>query len=429
VLALSTLATLVAAMLCGMAPAFQSTRTDITQALKYQRGSGRLSRWRMQDFLVGGQVALSMILLIGSLLVASSLRKTLDIPIGFDPENAAGLAVDLALEGYDPARAANFRRDLLERVRALPGVESAALAGALPLALDGVREPVYVEGEPVPTREATPVAGLFYAGEGYFHTMRTRLEAGREFEERDETANVAIVNRAFAERLLPNRSPLGARFKLDDGPWREVVGVVQDGKYTWVNEDPLPVAYLPVAQATGFTTIVARSAGDSSGLLQQLRTTTLSLDPSLSIFYDGPLTRRVDLQLFPARFLASSLGSFGIVAILLVGAGLYGTLAYAVSQHTKEIGIRLALGAAPSSVVRTVTARAASLAAAGMLLGVAGGLALGKLFAAVLYGIDPYDPLTIALAVAVMTGVGLVACWIPVRRATKVDPLVALRAD
>src|SRR6185503_2639345 len=212
-------------------------------------------------------------------------------------------------------------------------------------------------------------------------------------------------------------------------PWLEIVGVAEDGRYFWINENPLPVAFLPVKYSAGMTTIVARGAMDPAALVGQLRTTVLQMDPALTVFYDGPLTRRVDFQLLPSRFLAASLGSFGVVAMLLVGAGLYGILAYAVTQRTKEIGIRMALGAAPSSVVRTMIARAATLAGVGIVIGVAGGLALGKLFSQVLYGINPYDPVTLCAAVGTMVLVGFLACWIPVRRATRVDPLTALRAE
>jgi predicted permease len=384
----------------------------------------------MQDFLVGAQVALSMVLLIGSLLVARSLRRTLDISFGFNPDHSVSVAVDLALEGYDAARTKAFRKDLVERVRNLPGVESAALAGTLPLGLDQNRSSVDVEGQPVRLPSEAQYAGMFFAGEGYFRTMRTRLLAGREFEERDEAASVIVVNQTFVRMILAGQDPLGKRIRIGGSDKSfEIVGVAEDGKYFWVNESPRAVAFLPLAYSNGMTTIIARAPVDPGVLLGQLRSAVLGMDPSLSMFYDGPLTRRVDFQLLPSRFLAASLGSFGIVAMLLVGAGFYGILAYAVTQRTKEIGIRMALGAAPGSVVRTIVTRAAALAGAGIVVGVVGGLALGKLFSQVLYGINPYDPIMICSAVAVMAVVGLLACCLPVRRATRVDPLTALRAE
>jgi predicted permease len=429
VLGLSVLASLAAGVLCGIAPGLQSARSSVAEALKQNRG-GRFGRWSMQDLLVGAQVALSMVLLIGSLLVASSLGHILDINFGFDPDQGASLAVNLSMEGYSPDRTKSFRRDLLERTRALPGVESAALAGLLPLGLEQSRSRVAVEGQPEAPVSQALTAGVYFAGEGYFRTMRTRLVAGREFEDRDETANVVIVNQTFARNFLAGKDPLGARIRIDASPqWMEVVGVVEDGKYVWINESPLSVVYLPISASSGLTTIVARGAMDTGVLVRQMRSTVLGLDPALSIFYDGPLTRRVDLQLLPSRFLAASLGSFGLVSMLLVGAGLYGILSYSVTQRTREIGIRMALGAAPGSVIRTMVARVAMIAGMGIAIGVAGGLALGKLFAQALYGINPYDPVTICAAVAVMALVGLIACWLPVLQATRVDPLTALRSE
>ena len=431
VLALSVLASLAAGVLCGIAPGLQSSRASVAEALKQARDRGRFGRWRMQDLLVGAQVALSMILLIGSLLVADSLRRTLNISYGFDPDHGASVAVDLGLEGYSPSRAKTFRKDLVERVRGLPGVESAALTGVLPLGLDQNRNSAELEGEPPRLPSDAHYAAEFFAGEGYFRTMRTRLIAGREFDDRDdENSSVIIVNQTFVRTILAGRDPLGKRVRVGGSDkWFEIVGVAEDGKYFWLSENPLAVMFIPLAYSNGITTIVARASTDPGALVGQLRSAVLGLDPALSIFYDGPLTRRVDFQLMPSRFLAASLGSFGLVAMLLVGAGLYGILAYTVTQRTKEIGIRMALGAAPASVIRTIVVRAAALAGAGVVVGVAGGLALGKLFSRVLYGINPYDPVMICFAVAVMTIVGLVACWIPVRRATRVDPLTALRAE
>ncbi|MEO8096188.1 MAG: ABC transporter permease [Acidobacteriota bacterium] len=429
VLALSFFATLAASMLCGLAPGLQSVKAGISETLKRQKGT-RTSKWRMQDVLIGSQVALSMILLIGSLLVANSLSQTLNIPIGFDPVHGASVAVDLNMEGYNADRAATFRKELIRRVRSLPGIESASLAGGLPLALDQSRAPIYIEGQPAPNPAAIPYVAVYVAGQDYFRTMRTRLQAGREFEERDDPARTAIVNSAFVRRYLDGRNPLGAHIRSAPAdPWREIVGVVEDGKYLWVNEDPRPVTFLPVRPAPGITTVVARSSMPEGDLVKLLRTTVLDMDPALSVFYDGPLSRRVDFQLLPARFLAVSLGSFGFIAVLLVGAGLYGILAYAVSQRTKEIGIRMALGASPGSVIRAITGRAGAVAGTGMMVGIAGGLALGKLFSQVLYGINPYDPVTLCAAIFLMTGVGFVACWVPVRKATRVDPLTALRID
>jgi len=321
----------------------------------------------------------------------------------------------------------------VERVRSLPGVESAALAGTLPLGLDQNRNSVDLEGEPVLSPSDAHYAANFFAGEGYFRTMRTRLVAGREFDDRDdENSTAIIVNQIFVRTILAGKEPLGKRVRLGGSDkWFEIVGVAEDGKYFWLSENPLAVVFIPLAYSNGMTTIVARASAsmDSGALVGQLRSAVLGLDPALSIFYDGPLTRRVDFQLLPSRFLAASLGSFGLVAMLLVGAGLYGILAYTVTQRTKEIGIRMALGAAPGSVVRTIVMRAATIAGAGVVVGLAGGLALGKLFSQVLYGINPYDPVMICFAVVVITMVGLLACWLPVRRATRVDPLTALRAE
>jgi predicted permease len=426
----TVLASLAAGVFCGLMPGLQASRASVISALKQEHGVGRLSRWRVQDLLTGAQVALSTVLLIGSMLVIGSLGKTLEVPLGFDPQQAASAAVDLNLEGYSRDRATVFQRDLIDKVRALPGVQSAALAGGLPLGLEQNLNSVFVEGEPEPAPANVPSSHTYYAGDNYLRAMGTRLLAGRDFEQRDEQAAVAIVNQTFAQRLLSTRDPIGARFRLgSSGPWTEIIGVVENGKYVWLAESPQLAVFLPIRQNRGLTTVVARSSLRPSELTAELRRAVLELDSSLSVFYDGPLTRRVDFQFLPSRFLAGALSSFGVVGVLLVAAGIYGIVAYSVARRTREIGIRIALGAAPATVLRTVVARAAILVVSGTLVGLAGGLALGNLFASVLYGVDPYDPLLLAGALALMVLVGTAACWGPIRRAIRIDPLTALRAE
>jgi predicted lysophospholipase L1 biosynthesis ABC-type transport system permease subunit len=240
-----------------------------------------------------------------------------------------------------------------------------------------------------------------------------------------------LVNEAFARQLLPGQDAVGKRFRYSPtGPWTQIAGIVEDGKYVSLSESPSPTVFQNMEREwRSSNTLVARSPMPEAETVRQLRRAAAELDASLTIYEAGSVTNRLALALFPARLVAVVLASFGLLAVVLAATGVYGIMAYAVSRRTREIGIRMALGAAPSQVLRVVLNRTAVLLAIGTALGLAMSLAAGKFFGQILYGVSPRDPLTYASAIGLMAAVAFVACWVPARRAIRVDPLTALRME
>ncbi|HEV8146709.1 MAG TPA: ABC transporter permease [Bryobacteraceae bacterium] len=429
----SFIASLVTGLLFGLVPALQSTRSGLTGALKSEAPTERLRRWHLRDVLVAAQVALSVVLLIGSVLVVRSLQHAMNINLGLNPSHAAQVSFDLALEGYTEKRGAEFQRRLIEKVRSTSGIEAAALADMLPLSLMINNNQVLIEGQPVPKMADRPLAAMYGASPGYFRTLGTRLLAGREFEDRDVPGSprVAIVNQAFVKKLIRDRDPIGKRFRFsEDGKWLEIVGVAEDGKYRSLSEGPTPVVFRPILQTENLnTTVVARSPLPDTQILDILRRTVLEMDPSISLFDAHTLTDHLSLPLFPARVAAGFLGAFGLLAVVLAATGVYGMMAYAVSRRTREIGIRMALGASAGQVLGVVMGRSGLLVGIGAAAGIAMALAAGKFFAMVLYGVSDKDPVTYAIVIGCMAFVALAACWLPARRAIGVDPSNALRSE
>ena len=432
VLVFAGVASLLTGLLFGLVPALQSTRSSLTAALKNETAVEGLRRFQLRDLLVTAQVALSVTLLVGAVLVIRSLERAMTVPLGFEPQHAASVSVDLALQGYDPTRGREFQRQLIEKVRALPGIQAAGLTTGLPLTIEINNNGINIEGKPTPKAADTPLAAAYRAGPGYFHAMETKFIAGRDFDERDTPTSkrVAIVNQAFAHQLLPNEDPLGKRFRSGmQGPWVEIVGVVEDGKYRSIGEHPRPAVFESMQGWTPHITVVARSALPESEVVDLLRRSVLELDPSIAIFQAGSLADQLGFALLPARIAASVLGAFGLLAVVLAATGVYGILAYAVARRTREIGIRMALGASSGQVMRAVLARAAVLLAAGTGIGMALALAGGRFISQILYGVSPEDPVTYALALGLMAVMALGASWFPARRAIGIDPVRALRLE
>jgi predicted permease len=433
VLLFAGLVSLLTALLFGLAPALQSTRASLVGAIKNEAPSEKLRRFSLRDILVATQVALSVVLLIGSILVVRSLQHALSLNLGFDPQHAAVLSYDFAAQGYDEERGRQFQRRLLEKVRSMPGIETAGIIDGLPLTLNISNNAIFLEGKPEPRAGDVPLANTYIITSGYIQAMRTRLVAGRDLNQRDtkDAPRVALVNEAFVRQLLPGVDPVGKRFRHSTtGKWIEIAGVVEDGKYRSLGETPSPTVFESMEQIWIPTqTLVARSPLAETETVRLLRHAVAELDPSLTVFGDGSLTSALGLALFPVKLVAVVLASFGLLAVVLAATGVYGIMAYAVSRRTREIGIRMALGAAPSEVARVVLTRTAMLLAVGITIGFALAFAAGQFFAQILYGISAHDPLTYLCAIALMTAVAFVACWVPARRAIQVDPLTALRAE
>jgi predicted permease len=417
-------------LLFGLAPAIQSTRVDLLPALKNQL-SGKFRRLQIRDLLVGAQVALSLVLLVGTVLVVRSLQRAVTIDIGFNPRHAVAVTFDVGLNGYSEDRGKAFERQLTDRLTALPGVESIALTNWLPLGIAQSSTGMFAEGKPVPPASKLPHAYYYNVTPGYFRTMQTRLIAGRDFAQTDRKGAppVAIVNQTLARRLFPNEDALGKRIG-QGGAWIQIVGIVQDGKYQSLNDTSTPAVFWPRAQRyDSVMTIVARSSMPTDDLLRSIQKTVLSLDPTLPFFQASSLEEHMSLPLLPARIAALMLGGFGVLAVILAATGVYGTLAYAISRRTREIGIRVAVGATGTNILLLVLRRAALIVGSASALGVLLALTVGRYFSPILYGVNPHDPATYALALAMMSAVALMACYAPARRALRIEASMALREE
>ncbi|HUE24324.1 MAG TPA: ABC transporter permease [Bryobacteraceae bacterium] len=420
-------------LLFGLLPALQAARTNLAGALKNEAISERLRHWQLRDYMVATQVALSAVLLVCSVLVVRSLQRALDAPIGYNPRGVVTASFDLNIQGYSEARGREYQRRLLDKVRAIPGIESAATIDWLPLSLNFTSDAVYIEGDPIPKPTDAPSAYSTAVSTDYFRTMQSRLRTGREFDSRDKQdgTRVAVVNKAFADQLIHGKDPIGTRFRTSpEGQPIQIVGVAEDGKYFSLTEPrkaawwgPSEIWYTPTAA------LVARTNLNAPEALRLIQDASRDLDPSLPLYSAGTLVQRMDLPLFPARMAASALGAFGVLALILAATGIYGVMAYAISRRTREIGIRMAIGATQGQVLAIVARRALLLIGSGTFVGLAVALVAGRFLEKILYGIRPTDPLTLAIVLAMMLAIAALACWIPARRAIQINPVTALRQE
>jgi macrolide transport system ATP-binding/permease protein len=357
---------------------------------------------------------------------------------GFETQNGLTMSFDLGLQGYDEAGGQQFYRQLIERVQSLPGVESAAVTNYIPLSLNYNSGNIFVEGKPAERGENVPTAMVSSAGAGYFTTMGTPILQGREFTDQDneKTEKVAVVNEFFVQRLMPELQntgeAIGKRFswRSASGPFIRIVGVAKGGKYFNIAEDPRPFVWTPMIQDySSGAILVVRAKGNPEGLIAPVRGQVLALDPNLPLFDVKTFTEHMKFALFPAKVAATVLGVFGLVALMLAAIGVYGITSYAVAQRTHEIGIRLALGAQLSDVLRLVLGHGLKLTIIGAALGLFGAFLATRAITSVLYGVSATDPLTFGFVSFLLIGVALVACYVPARRATKVEPLTALRNE
>jgi predicted permease len=416
----------------GLLPALQATKPDLVPALKDEASRGGYRRSWLRSGLVVSQVSLSLILLICAGLVLRGLLRAQLLNPGFDPQHALELSFDLGLQGYDGPRIQEFKRRLLDRVRTLPGVQYAGLSDLVPLSLNTNISAIYVEGQPEQRGANVPGAVISRASPGFISALGTRLLQGRDFTEQDGESRrpVAVINETFAQRFWPGQSALGKRFSLQSsaGPWTEVVGVIQDGKYFSLSEEAKPFLYVNLGPQSGrFLTVVVRTTTEPQSALAAIRREVQQLDATLPIYNVKTMVEHMALSLFPARVAATLLGSFGVLALLLAAIGIFGVMSYAVTQRTREIGIRMALGANAAGIFRLIVGRGLTLMVIGLGIGLAVAVAGTRLLATLLFGVSATDPLTFVVIALLLMFVVLLACWIPARRATKVDPMIALR--
>jgi macrolide transport system ATP-binding/permease protein len=422
----------------GLAPALQATRPVLTSALKDTTAQAGYSRSRLRSGLVVAQLALSLMILIGAGLLVRALQQLQTMNPGFDARNALTVSFDLGLQGYDQTKGQQFYHQVVERIESLPEVKSVAVTSSVPLSLNYSSTNIYVEGQPVERGTNLPSAMVASVGPKYFETMGTTLLHGREFNDQDQptSENVVIVNETFVRRLIPDAKSSGdgvgrrISFGKAQGPFVRIVGVARDGKYFNVSEEPRSFIWGPLTQNyTNSGSLVVRTTADPLAALGAVRNAVGSLDPNLPLYDVKTLTEHMRLALFPARVAATVLGGFGLVALILAAIGIYGVTSYSVAQRTREIGIRMALGAQLRDVLRLVLSSGVKLTAAGTAIGLVGAYLLTRGLMSLLNGVSPTDPLTFVFVSGLLIAVALVATYIPARRATKVDPLVALRYE
>jgi predicted permease len=417
----------------SLLPALQSSNPELVPALKDEASMAGFRRSRLRNGLVVVQVALSLVLLICAGLVVRSLQAAQRTRPGFTPENAVALSFDLGLQGYTEEKGRAFQRQLIERTQSIPGVRSVALTSVVPLTLDYSSTTIYIEGQSNAVFTDLPLAIPNEITPNYFRTMEISLR-GRDFTERDSKteSRVAIINETFARRLFPGQEAIGRRFNFSgpDSPLWEVIGVAADGKYNSLGEDPKAAFYRPLLRDYSTNaTLVARTTGDSNAALGALRSELQNLDSTLPLYNVETLSEHMAVPLFPFRVAATVLGSFGILAIVLAAIGIYGVMSYVVAGRTREIGVRVALGASRRDVLVLIVRQGMTLAVIGLGIGLLISFGVTQLLAKLLFGVSAADPITFVAVCVLLASVAALACYLPARRATRVDPLVALRYE
>jgi predicted permease len=418
------------AFLFGLLPALTAARVDLAPALKNDAATGLLRGFHLRDLYVAMQVAISVVLLAGSVMMVRTLTSALTFRYGFDPDHAVAVGTELAMNGYSEQQGRIFQQRLIERVRALPGVDAAALVTSIPFSLNHSESAIYVEGRPELSLSRMPGAVIYISSPGYFRAIGTRLLAGRDFDDRDraDTTPVAVVNETFARKLFPGQDPLGKRFRVGGPRYYQIVGVVEAGKYQTITEDPQMAVWR--AQAQNYdadTTVVARISRPSQDALAAIREIVHELDPDLAVIESQPLGEYMNLPLSPLRMATGLLVSMGGLGLLLSALGLYGLLAHSIVQRTREIAIRMALGARPPHVLATLLRRAAMICLASGVAGMMIAVLVTRLLGQLLYA-EPGSAVYLPAA-ALLATVAAAACLAPARRALRVDPAAALRSE
>lgn len=429
---------LVTGVIFGLAPALLASRTDLVAVIKGAAGQSRRGRrWNLRSTLVVAQVTISIVVLICAGLFIRSLRKVMETDPGFKTENMVTMMINPRLLGYDQQSIWRFFPEILRRVETQPGVRAAALTDDLPLqAGDLSRGPIVKEGEADPEPNQGIIAKCNYVSPKYFDAMRTPLLMGRDFTERDdaEAPRVVIVNQEFARRFYGGEeNALGKRFRFEQGtPLMEIVAIAKDGLYRSLYEDRQPYMFLPLYQQShGAVTLIvsAQSRSDLPTVTESARREIARMDPRMPVVGVMVGDENMSIPYWGPKVAAGMASTFGVLALVLATMGLYSVMMYVVSQRTREIGIRMALGATVRDVLRMIVSQGMRLVVIGLVLGLIGAFALTRVFASLLLGVGTTDPLTFAGVAVLLVAIALLACWIPARRAAKVDPLVALRTE
>jgi putative ABC transport system permease protein len=439
-------------LLTGLLPAWRASRPSLTAWLN-EGISPSVSRRRLGGLLVVFEVALALVLLIGAGLMTKSFKRLMDVDPGFNPQNVLTMDLELPTVRYpQPVQRKQFYDQLLERLSALPGVQAVGASTDIPLDGGDSWMAVNVEGRPTPPPGQTPQAAYRIISPDYFRALQIPLRRGRMFNAADarvalplirwypqqpnppqfdapQAAPAVIINETMARQFWPNEDPVGRRLKLLFSPWLTVVGVVADVHHTALDRRPNPEVFLPYSQEPqAFLTVVVRTSNDPLSLASAVREQVKAVDK------DQPVTITTMAEVFAnsvgrRRFNTLLLGTFGGLALLLAVVGVFGVVNYSVAQRTREIGVRMALGAQQRDIVKLVVGRGMRLTLLGVVIGLAASLVLTRLIADWLYGVSPTDAVTLLVVSLLLAGAALLACWIPARRAMKVDPLIALRYE
>jgi putative ABC transport system permease protein len=439
VLAYTLAISLITGLAFGLVPALQASKPDLNDALKEGgRGSTGAAGIRMRNLLVVAEIALSLVLLVGAGLLIRSFMRLQQFELGFRPDHLLTMRVQLPGTKYREERqVATFYQQLLERIEAVPGVQSAGASSTIFLSDTPNSTNFSIEGRPVPRGAESIEVPFDSISPNYFRVMGIPLLRGREFDDRDvrDAPPVVIINQTFVDRFFPNEDPIGKRFVYGTpGPnnqnWITIVGVVADMRRTGFDRPVRPETFLPEAQnPDGALTIVARTSVDPASLGSALSSQVWSIDPDQSVYDIQTMDQTLAVMLSQRRFNMLLLGIFAGVALVLAAVGIYGVMSYAVTQRTHEIGIRMAMGAQTGDVLNLVVRHGLLLAGSGITIGLVISLGLTSLMSSLLYGVGTKDPITFIAIPAVLAGVALGACFVPARRATRVDPMVALRYE
>ena len=425
----------VVTVLAGLIPALHSSRANVSEALK-QGGRGGISgihAYRLRGLMVISEVALAAVAMVGAALFLKSFERSRAMDPGFAPDGVALAQFDFSTANYDAQQTDNFCRRLRERLDQLPGVTGVSYDDSVPLGFHGGNwENLDVEGYvPGPNENMKIYRDLI--SPGYFDSMKIPLVEGRDFDLHDDSKSprVMIVNQEFARRFLPNHSVIGHKVH-GWGDWFTIVGVAKDSKYHRVTENPQPYFYIPIRQIFrpeyGLTFHV-RTSGSVNEAIAAVRREAAAIDPAIVLFDAQPMTEYISASLFGAKIAANLLTLLSGIGLLLAAMGLYGVMAYSVAQRTREFGVRVAMGAKPRDILRLILRESGTLTISGMAAGLILAALSARIVANAIYGISPLDPLTYGAVGLVLVAVALAASYVPARRATKVDPIVALRYE
>lgn len=435
VLSYAFLLALISGVIFGSAPAFQMARWDLTQGLRERAstGAGTGSRWNVRNILVVAQIAVSLLLLIGSGLFLKAFHKAQAIDPGFRTKDLGLITIDLNLAGYNSARSLQTVRDVLEKLRHNAQVLGADAGEWIPLGFGGVGKTIFVEGRDSASELNRRFANAGAITPGYFDTLGISFLKGRKFTEADmkkSAAHVAIINEAMARQLWPGEDAIGKRFRFFQSEPLEIVGLTKDVKASSIGETPTAMVYLPLTEAPkGAITIFIHTAGAPGPMLMEAHRLVRNIDTQIPISYEKTIADHMAFALWPSWMGAVLLGAFGLLALILASMGVYGVMAYSVSQRTRELGIRIALGAQASQVVRLVLRQGMGIAVVGLFIGLLAAFMATRLLVALLYGVNPNDPLVFCSVTILLALAAYAACYFPARRVVKINPVIALRFD